>query len=106
DLAPVQHAILRGDELTGASVFQLEEGLDTGPVYGTVTEPIGPHDTAGDLLDRLARTGAHLLVRVLDGIAQGTARAVPQPADGVPLGPKIAVAGARGRGAGAPLAGD
>lgn len=95
--APVQHAILRGDELTGASVFQLEEGLDTGPVYGTVTEPIGPHDTAGDLLDRLARTGAHLLVRVLDGIAQGTARAVPQPADGVSLAPKITVADARVR---------
>ena len=95
--APVQHAILRGDELPGASVFQLEEGLDTGPVYGTVTEPIGPHDTAGDLLDRLARTGAHLLVRVLDGIAQGTARAVPQPADGVSLAPKITVADARVR---------
>jgi len=95
--APVQHAILRGDELTGASVFQLEEGLDTGPVYGTVTEPIGLHDTAGDLLDRLARTGAHLLVRVLDGIAQGTARAVPQPADGVSLAPKITVADARVR---------
>lgn len=95
--APVQHAILRGDELTGASVFQLEEGLDTGPVFGTVTEPIHPTDTAGDLLDRLASSGAHLLVRVLDGIAKGTARAVPQPADGVTLAPKITVADARVR---------
>lgn len=89
--APVQHAVLRGDELTGVSVFQLEEGLDTGPVFGTLTEPIVPTDTAGDLLDRLARAGAGLLVRVLDAIADGTARAVPQPADGVSLAPKITV---------------
>jgi len=52
--------------VTGASVFLLEEGLDTGPVYGTVTEPIGPRDTSGDLLARLADSGAALLVRVLD----------------------------------------
>lgn len=89
--APVQHAVLRGDELTGASVFQLEAGLDTGPVFGTVTEPIGATDTAGDLLDRLAGTGAVLLVRVLDAIEAGTARAVPQPADGVTMAPKVTV---------------
>ena len=53
--APVQHAIMAGDEVTGASTFRLEAGLDTGPVFGTVTEPIGPRDTAGDLLGRLAR---------------------------------------------------
>ena len=52
--APVQHAIMAGDEVTGASTFRLEAGLDTGPVFGTVTEPIGPRDTAGDLLGRLA----------------------------------------------------
>ena len=52
--APVQHAIWHGDEYTGAATFQLEEGLDTGPIYGTVVESIGPHDTAGDLLGRLA----------------------------------------------------
>jgi methionyl-tRNA formyltransferase len=87
--APVQHAVLRGDELTGASVFQLEAGLDTGPVFGTVTEPVAGTDTAGDLLERLAGTGARLLVQVLDAIEDGTARAVPQPADGVTLAPKI-----------------
>jgi methionyl-tRNA formyltransferase len=87
--APVQHTVLRGDELTGASVFQLEEGLDTGPVFGTVTEPVRPTDTAGDLLDRLAGIGAGLLVRVLDAIAAGTARAVPQPAERVSLAPKF-----------------
>ena len=95
--APVQHAVLHGDELTGAAVFQLEEGLDTGPVYGTLVEKIGPRDTAGDLLDRLARAGAGLLVSVLDAIGAGTARAVPQPAEGVSLAPKITVADAEVR---------
>src|SRR5690606_16650059 len=95
--APVQHAVLRGDEMTGASVFQLEEGLDTGPVFGTVTEPVRPHDTAGDLLERLAHTGAELLVRVLDAIEDDTARAVPQPGDGVSYAPKLTPADAEVR---------
>jgi methionyl-tRNA formyltransferase len=95
--APVQHAVLRGDEVTGASVFQLEEGLDTGPIFGTLAEPIGPTDTAGDLLNRLAVSGARLLVQVLDLIDDGTARAVPQPADGVTLAPKVTVADAEVR---------
>ncbi|RIV37869.1 methionyl-tRNA formyltransferase [Micromonospora radicis] len=93
--APVQHAVLHGDELTGASVFQLEEGLDTGPVYGTLTDEIRPSDTSGDLLDRLAHSGAGLLVAVLDALAEGTARAEPQPADGVSLAPKLTVEDAR-----------
>jgi methionyl-tRNA formyltransferase len=93
--APVQHAILHGDEVTGASVFELEAGLDTGPVYGTLTEPIRPADTAGDLLDRLAAEGAGLLVAVLDAIEAGTARARPQPADGVTMAPKVTVEDAR-----------
>jgi methionyl-tRNA formyltransferase len=95
--APVQHALLHGDEVTGASVFELEAGLDTGPVYGTVTEPVRPTDTAGDLLERLARTGAGLLVAALDAIEDGTARAVPQPADGISLAPKVTVGDARVR---------
>ncbi|BCJ57176.1 methionyl-tRNA formyltransferase [Micromonospora endophytica] len=95
--APVQHAVLHGDELTGASVFQLEEGLDTGPVYGTLTDEIRPTDTSGDLLERLAHTGAGLLVAVLDALADGTARAEPQPADGVSLAPKLTVEDARVR---------
>ncbi|MFI6780574.1 methionyl-tRNA formyltransferase [Micromonospora sp. NPDC050276] len=95
--APVQHAVLHGDELTGASVFQLEEGLDTGPVYGTLTDEIRATDTSGDLLERLAASGAGLLVAVLDAIADGTARAEPQPADGVSLAPKLTVDDARVR---------
>jgi methionyl-tRNA formyltransferase len=93
--APVQHAVLHGDEVTGASVFELEAGLDTGPVYGTLTEPIRPADTSGDLLERLAGEGAGLLVAVLDAIEAGTARAHPQPADGVTLAPKITIEDAR-----------
>ncbi|MFI9640767.1 methionyl-tRNA formyltransferase [Micromonospora sp. NPDC051925] len=95
--APVQHAVLHGDELTGASVFQLEQGLDTGPVYGTLTDEIRPTDTSGDLLERLAHSGAGLLVAVLDAIGAGTARAEPQPADGVSLAPKLTVDDARVR---------
>ncbi|TDB76518.1 methionyl-tRNA formyltransferase [Micromonospora sp. KC723] len=95
--APVQHAVLHGDELTGASVFQLEQGLDTGPVYGTLTDEIRPTDTSGDLLERLAHSGAGLLVAVLDAIEAGTARAEPQPADGVSLAPKLTVEDARVR---------
>src|SRR5437764_2135562 len=71
--APVQHAVLHGDEVTGASVFQLEAGLDTGPVFGTLTETVRPTDTSGELLGRLAHAGAGLLVAVLDAIAAGTA---------------------------------
>jgi methionyl-tRNA formyltransferase len=89
--APVQHAVLHGDQLTGASVFLLEAGLDTGPVLGTLTEPIGARDTSGDLLARLAGSGAQLLVRVLDAIASGEAQAVPQPHEGVSLAPKLTV---------------
>jgi methionyl-tRNA formyltransferase len=93
--APVQHAIMAGDEVTGASTFRVEAALDTGPVFGTVTEAIGPRDTAGDLLGRLAVSGAGLLVATLDGIAAGTLVAEPQPAEGVSLAPKVEPADAQ-----------
>jgi methionyl-tRNA formyltransferase len=93
--APVQHAIMAGDEVTGASTFLLEAGLDTGPVFGTVTEAIGPRETAGDLLARLAVTGARLLVATLDGIEAGTLTPEPQPSDGISLAPRIETADAQ-----------
>ncbi|WP_231502603.1 methionyl-tRNA formyltransferase [Blastococcus sp. URHD0036] len=93
--APVQHALMAGDEITGACTFQLEAGLDTGPVFGTLTEPIGPRDTAGDLLDRLAVSGAQLLLATLDGIEAGALQPQPQPAEGISLAPRIEVADAR-----------
>lgn len=89
--APVQHAILAGDEMTGAATFRIEEGLDSGPVYGVITEPVRHTDTSGDLLTRLAFAGAGLLAATMDGIEDGTLHAVPQPADGVSLAPKITV---------------
>ncbi|MEU7024738.1 methionyl-tRNA formyltransferase [Streptomyces sp. NPDC046203] len=89
--APVQHALMAGDEVTGASTFQIEEGLDSGPVYGVVTEDVRPTDTSGDLLTRLAFAGAGLLAATMDGIEDGSLKAVPQPADGITLAPKIQV---------------
>jgi methionyl-tRNA formyltransferase len=95
--APVQHAILHGDDITGATTFRLVKELDAGPVFGVVTEPIHPRDTAGDLLGRLAVSGADLLVATLDGIESGQLEARPQPAEGVSLAPKITAGDARVR---------
>jgi len=93
--APVQAALRHGDEITGAATFRLEEGLDTGPVYGVVTEAVAPTDTAGDLLGRLAVSGAALLAATVDGIADGTLEGRPQPAEGVSYAPKVTVDDAR-----------
>jgi methionyl-tRNA formyltransferase len=95
--APVQAAIAAGDAVSGATTFQIEPALDSGPVYGVVTETIRPTDTAGDLLERLAVSGAALLDTTLDGIADGSLTPVPQPEDGVTIAPKITVDGARVR---------
>ncbi|WP_297733036.1 methionyl-tRNA formyltransferase [Mycobacterium sp.] len=95
--APVQAAIAAGDAITGATTFRIEPSLDSGPVYGVVTEKIRPTDTAGDLLERLALSGAELLSATLDGIADGTLTPRPQPADGVSMAPKITVEQARVR---------
>ncbi|WP_327160973.1 methionyl-tRNA formyltransferase [Streptomyces zaomyceticus] len=89
--APVQHSLMAGDEVTGASTFLIEEGLDSGPVYGVVTEDIRPTDTSGDLLTRLAFAGAGLLAATMDGIEDGALQAVPQPVEGITLAPKIQV---------------
>jgi len=87
--APVQHAVMAGDEVTGATTFAIVRELDAGPVFGVVTEAIRAGDTSGDLLDRLALSGAGLLVATLDGIEAGTLRAQPQPIDGVSYAPKV-----------------
>ncbi|MFC9593650.1 methionyl-tRNA formyltransferase [Streptomyces sp. NPDC056944] len=89
--APVQHSLMAGDQVTGASTFLIEEGLDSGPVYGVVTEDVRPTDTSGDLLTRLAFAGAGLLAATMDGIEDGTLQAVPQPVEGITLAPKIQV---------------
>ena len=76
--APVQHAIAAGDPVTGACTFRLEKGLDTGPVFSSVAEPIGPSDTAGDLLGRLAEAGADLLAATFRDLQDGRAQTAPQ----------------------------
>jgi methionyl-tRNA formyltransferase len=93
--APVQRALIAGDEITGATTFAIEEGLDTGPVYGHMTERIRATDTAGDLLARLAEGGAQLLRQTLDGIADGSLSPQPQSSDDVSLAPKIMAEDAR-----------
>lgn len=93
--APVQRAIMAGDDITGATTFHLTKGLDTGPTLGRVTETVRPTDTAGDLLGRLAGSGAHLLVATLDALESGTAHPQPQPEEGISHAPKLTSADAQ-----------
>jgi len=93
--APVQAAVRAGDEITGATTFRLVRELDAGPVFGVVTEKIGDRDTAGELLDRLAESGARLLVSTMDGIEDGLLVAVEQPAEGISHIGKITVEDAK-----------
>jgi methionyl-tRNA formyltransferase len=93
--APVQHAVLNGDAITGASTFLIEAGMDTGPVFGVTTEEIRANDTSGDLLDRLSVSGAGLLAATLDALEDGEVAPREQPADGVSLAPKLTADDAR-----------
>ena len=93
--APVQHALMAGDEVTGATTFRIERGLDTGPVFGMMTETIRPTDTSGELLARLSGAGAGLLVATLDGIESGELVAKEQATEGVSLAPKLEAEDAR-----------
>jgi len=93
--APVQAAILHGDDVTGATTFLLDEGMDTGPILGVVTESVSPLDTAGELLQRLSVSGAELLVRTLDAWEQGGLEPRTQTTDGVSYAPKIVIDDAR-----------
>lgn len=93
--APVQHAILAGDELTGVTVFELVEELDAGPVLAAAGYRLGAAATSGEALAALQPLGAQLLADTLDSVAAGTATRTPQPVDGITLAPKLTVAGAR-----------
>lgn len=90
--APVPYAIKAGDEISGATTFLIDDGLDTGPIYGVITESIRQNDTAGTLLSRLAISGARLLVETLNGIESGRLRALPQINENVSVAPKISPA--------------
>jgi len=95
--APVQYALLSGDEFTGVTTFQIDEGLDTGPVLAYLTTPIQPSETASELLDRLSIEGAQLALATLSGISNGSILPLHQPIDGISHAPKITVADARVR---------
>ncbi|MHA7238608.1 methionyl-tRNA formyltransferase [Arthrobacter sp. TMS1-12-1] len=92
--APVQHAVLAGDDVTGATTFLLEEGLDTGPVFGVMTETLEPDATSGAVLERLSHGGAVLLVQTLSGLEAGRVEATPQTGE-VSLAPKLTIDDAR-----------
>jgi methionyl-tRNA formyltransferase len=93
--APVQAAVRAGDDVTGATTFRIVEALDAGPVFGVTTEKVRERDTAGELLGRLAESGARLLLSTVDGIEDGALRAVDQPEDGVSYAGKVTVSDAR-----------
>jgi methionyl-tRNA formyltransferase len=92
--APIQAALLAGDDDTGVALMRLEEGLDTGPVAAFRALHVGPQDTAGDLHTRLAELGADLLMQTLESILDGTANFTPQATEGVTYAPKISKADA------------
>ena len=89
--APVQRSLMAGDAVSGAAVFQLVPELDAGDVYGTLERLLDGTETAGQLLAELARSGAGLLVDVVDRLADGTATATPQTG-AVTLAPKLTLA--------------
>jgi len=93
--APIQRAVMAGDRDTAATVMQMDEGLDTGPVLLERPVAIGPATTAGDLHDQLADVGAELMVEALRGLAAGAIAARPQPETGACYAAKIDKAEAR-----------
>ncbi|MFM1916681.1 MAG: hypothetical protein RJB01_196 [Actinomycetota bacterium] len=93
--APVQRAIWAGDNHSGCTVFQLDEGLDTGPIYAQAEYSINPEETAGEVLERLALSGAALLLGVVDSVSAGTAHGTPQESFEGPHAAKITVNEAR-----------
>src|SRR6266851_4060313 len=87
--APIQRALLAGDSETGITIMQMNEGLDTGPILLQEAIPIAPKVTSGELSERLAALGARLILDALDGVAQGTLVARPQPITGVTYAAKL-----------------
>jgi methionyl-tRNA formyltransferase len=92
--APVQHALIAGDAVTGASVFRLVPELDAGDVYASRPHAVGDDETAGDLLAELSRSGADLVADVVEAIADGSAHPMPQAGE-PSLAPKLTIDDAR-----------
>lgn len=90
--APVERAIMAGDDETGVTIMQMDEGLDTGPIVATRKTPIGPGETGGSLRNRLAGLGAQLLAETLDPWVSGQMTARPQPTEGITYAPRLEAA--------------
>jgi len=80
--APIQAAILHGDQKTGVTIMKMDAGVDTGDMLASREVEIQPDETAGQLSDRLAEMGGKLLVEILPEYLKGTLQAVPQPSEG------------------------
>ncbi len=87
--APIHYAILNGETRTGVTIFQIEPKLDAGLILGQGETPIGPDETTGDLLPRLAELSAPLTLRVIDDLEHGRGTPLPQDPDGVTLAPRM-----------------
>ena len=87
--APVQHCIWHGDTITGATTFRIEQGMDSGPILGHVTQLVDLKDTSGALLARLAETGSHLLRQTLDAVEAGMITPIAQHHDQATYAPKL-----------------
>lgn len=87
--APVQYAILRGDDETGVTIFRIEPRLDAGPILGVVRTAIGDTETSGQLEARLAELAAPLTLDVVDRISAGIVEETPQDASQVTRAPRI-----------------
>jgi methionyl-tRNA formyltransferase len=87
--APVQAAILAGDTTTGVTLMRMDTGMDTGPILAQRSVPIGPSETSGELVLRLADIGAGLISESLAAWSSGSLQATPQPAHGATLAPRL-----------------
>ncbi len=90
--APIQWAVINGDETTGVTVFQLNERFDAGPIWGQRSTPIGETETADELHDRLAVLGAGLIVDTLHQVETGTVRPIEQDLAQATRAPKLSKA--------------
>jgi methionyl-tRNA formyltransferase len=88
--APIQWAVINREQYSGITIMQLDEGMDTGPMLLQQAIPLYSGETAGSLHDRLAPLGAELLLRALEGIAEGTIKSTPQPTTGASMAPMLA----------------
>ena len=87
--APIQRAIMAGDEETGVTIMRMDQGLDTGPILMAERVPIGPGTTGGTLHDRLAALSARLVVEAIDALAAGKLAETPQPGEGATYAAKL-----------------